>query len=108
MNLPDRDRPSHMLVAAREAITFAGESRPFRWDRIRLLAIIKCIEIIDEAAANVTPAKRSTIPAIRWNDIISMRNRLIHAYRDINTLVLEATIVDDLPPMIAALEAALE
>jgi uncharacterized protein with HEPN domain len=90
MKLTDRERLLHMLDAAHDAITFADESGPFPWDRVHLLAIVKCIEIIGEAAANVTPATRSTIPTIRWNDIIGIRNRLIHAYRDINAAILEA------------------
>jgi uncharacterized protein with HEPN domain len=37
-----------------------------------------------------------------------MRNRLIHAYFDINLDVLWMTITEDLPPLIAALEKVLQ
>lgn len=36
-----------------------------------------------------------------------MRNRLIHAYFDINLDILWATVQDGLPPLIQALESAL-
>jgi uncharacterized protein with HEPN domain len=36
-----------------------------------------------------------------------MRNRLIHAYYDINRDILWQTVAEDLPPLIQQLEAAL-
>jgi uncharacterized protein with HEPN domain len=36
-----------------------------------------------------------------------MRHRLVHAYFDINLDILWRTVQDDLPPLLAALEAAL-
>jgi len=36
-----------------------------------------------------------------------MRNRLIHAYCDINRDILWQTVVEDLPPLVRQLEAAL-
>lgn len=37
-----------------------------------------------------------------------MRNRLIHAYHDINLDIVWQTIHDDLPPLIAGLQRALD
>jgi uncharacterized protein with HEPN domain len=48
--------------------------------------------------------QHSTIP---WTDIVSMRNRLIHAYFDIDLDRVWDTVTDDLPPLIAALEEIL-
>jgi uncharacterized protein with HEPN domain len=36
-----------------------------------------------------------------------MRNRLIHAYFDVEPTVIWRTVTEDLPPLIAALEAVL-
>ena len=69
-----------------------------------MLSLVKSIEIIEEAAANVTTTSREDCPQIPWRDIISMRNRLIHAYFDINLDILWKTVVEDLPPLIAELE----
>ena len=43
-------------------------------------------------------------PQIPWANIINMRNRLIHAYSDIDLDVLWKTVIEDLPPLIAELE----
>ncbi|WP_374110763.1 DUF86 domain-containing protein [Anaeromyxobacter sp. SG64] len=49
-----------MLDAAREAMSFAaGRSRgDLERDRVLVLAIVKDVEIIGEAAARVSPARR--------------------------------------------------
>lgn len=47
---------------------------------------------------------REEFPQIPWMNIISMRNRLIHGYFDINLDIVWKTVVEDLPPLIAELE----
>ena len=51
----DEIRLRHMLDAAREAVSFtAGKSRDdFYHDRMLVLSIVKCIEIVGEAAGTV-------------------------------------------------------
>lgn len=71
------------------------------------LALMKSIEIIGEAAGKVSEPCRQAHADIPWARIIGMRNRLIHAYHDINLELLWNTITDDLPPLIALLETAL-
>jgi uncharacterized protein with HEPN domain len=98
-----------MLAAAKEAMEFAaGKTRQnLEKDRIRVLAIIKSIEIIGEAASKVTEEFKSENKNIPWNDIISMRNRLIHAYFDVNLDIVWQTVKSDLPDLIKALEKIL-
>jgi uncharacterized protein with HEPN domain len=94
-----------MLDAAREAITFgAGRTRDdLKRDRVLTLALVKCIEIIGEAAAKVTPETQAKYPEIPWIDIIGMRNRLIHAYFDVDTDRVHDTLTNDLPPLVKIL-----
>jgi uncharacterized protein with HEPN domain len=56
MKQPDVIRIQHMLAAANDALQFSkGRSRKgLESDRILALAIIKCIEIIGEAASKVS------------------------------------------------------
>jgi uncharacterized protein with HEPN domain len=106
MPLDDVVRLQHMLDAAREALGFsAGRGRAdLDGDRMLTLALVKCIEIIGEAAANVSPGVRVSHPEIPWREITSMRNRLIHAYFDVDLDVTWSTTVNDLPPLVAALQ----
>ena len=69
-----------------------------------LLAVVKALEIVGEAAARITKERQAKISQIPWPQMISMRNRLIHAYFDIDTDVVWETIVEDLPELIRELE----
>ena len=102
----DLIRVRHMLAAAKEAMEFAaGKTRmDLEKDRLHMLAIIKSIEIIGEAASKVTETFKTENNNIPWNDIINMRNRLIHAYFDVNLDIVWQTVKTDLPDLIKALE----
>ena len=100
-------RLRHMLDAAREAVSFAEGRRRADLDSDRMLlhSLVRCIEIIGEAATQVSEDKRRQFEKIPWQDVIGMRNRLIHGYFDIDPDRVWDTVVDDLPPLIQALEA---
>ena len=70
-------------------------------------ALIKDIEIVGEAASRVSDETRAAFPDIPWAAIVATRNRLIHAYFDINLDVLWETIAVDLPALENALSNAL-
>jgi uncharacterized protein with HEPN domain len=102
---PDAIRLKHMLDAAEEALAFAaGRSRAdLDGDRKLVLALIKLVEIIGEAAAKVSPETRLRHAAIPWEAIVATRNRLIHGYFDINLDIVWDTVTVDLPPLAADL-----
>jgi len=108
MRRDDAIRLRHMLDAAQEAIEFAqGRTRVhLNSDRKLVLALVKEVEIIGEAAYQVSQTARNQLLDIPWDDIIGMRHRLVHAYFEINLDILWRTVKDDLPPMIAELERA--
>jgi len=72
-----------------------------------MLAVIRCIEIIGEAASKISPDVRLMYPQIPWTDIVGMRNRLIHAYFDIDPDLVYDTLVGDLPRLIGSLQEIL-
>jgi uncharacterized protein with HEPN domain len=95
-----------MLEAAREAegasmdLTRADLDK----DRFKVLGLMKCLEIVGEAASKVSSETRSTYPEIPWSEIVGMRNRLIHVYFDVDLNRMWDTLKEDLPPLIKALE----
>ena len=95
-----------MLDAAREALKFAQNKtrNDLENNRMLTLSLVKDIEIIGEAATKVTQAIVNEHPKIPWASIVSMRNRLIHGYYDIDLDRVWDTITSDLPSLIAALE----
>ena len=110
MQRSDTIRIQHMLDAAIEARGFiADKSRSdLDIDRMLVLSVVKSIEIIGEAASKVSDDARSASPSIPWQDITAMRNRLIHAYFDINLDVVWDTVIEEMPPLIDELKKIIE
>lgn len=103
----DEIRLRHMLDAARTARRLAQgrNRRDLDVDEGLTLSLVKAVEMIGEAANQVGDATRKENLSIPWAQIIAMRNRLVHVYFDINLDVLWQTVQQDLPPLIAQLEA---
>ena len=98
-----------MLEAAQQAIAFAaGRSREdLDTDRQLEFAITRAIEIIGEAAFQVTEEGRTACPKLPWREIVGMRHRIVHAYWDINRDRVWETVTENLPPLAAELERTL-
>ena len=109
MNESDVIRLRHMLDAAREALSFVAgrSSEDLGRDRMLVLALIKEIEIIGEAASRISDESRKALPRIPWPKIIAMRNRLIHAYADVDLSIVWDTLTGALPELLRELEIAL-
>lgn len=110
MHNKDIIRLKHMLEASKKAIAFADSRNrnDLEKDQMLLLALVKLIEIIGEAANKVSPEVRETYTYIPWADIIAMRNRLIHGYFDINLDVIWNTLKEELPRLVKDLKKALK
>jgi uncharacterized protein with HEPN domain len=111
MSLPENDvvRLQHMLDAGEQALAFcAGKSRAdLDGDVMLRFALVHAITVVGEAAAKVTTQTREALPDIAWSLIVGMRNRLVHAYFDIDSDVLWESVNEGLPPLAAQLRAAL-
>ena len=109
MDRSDEVRLLHMLDAAREALSFVeGKTRAdLDKSRMLVLSLVKELEIIGEAAYRISESSRNELPDIPWANVIGMRNRLVHAYFDINLDVLWHTLMGDLPHLIPQIERAL-
>ena len=105
MRPEDVVRVRHMIDAAEEAVGFAhGKTREsLDLDRMLTLALIKDIEIIGEAASKIGEETKALHPHVPWPAIVAMRNRLIHAYFNINLDILWQTIEEDLPFLLSRL-----
>ncbi len=99
-----------MLESAGEAAALSqGKTRAdMDADRVLNLALTRLLEIIGEAAARLSPEFRQRHPEIQWADIIGLRNRLIHDYRDVDFDILWRIIEQDLPTLNADLSRILE
>ena len=76
-------------------------------DRMLYLALVRAIEIIGEAASKVSSETRRASSAIPWQMIVSMRNRIVHAYFDINRTTIWRTATEEVPRLLSELRALL-
>ncbi len=67
-------------------------------------AIIRPLEIIGEAAGQVSEEYCELHMEIPWHKMIGMRNRLIHEYFRVNYGAVWDTVKNDLPELIQLLE----
>lgn len=94
-----------MQLAAADALGFAVglDQAGFEASDLHQSAILRKLEIIGEAAGQVSSEFRADHPEIPWSAMISLRNRLIHGYRMVQLDVVWHVVCQDLPALIDAL-----
>jgi len=102
----DGVRLRHMLDAAVQAVAFVhGRIRTDLDQDLQLtLALTRLVEIIGEAAKNVSTETRAHLPEVPWRAIAGTRDRLVHAYFDVDHDRLWQIVSVDLPALVAQLE----
>lgn len=60
-------------------------------------AVIRQLEIIGEAAVNLSDEFKMSYKKVEWRYIIGMRNRLIHNYIGVDLAAVWETIIKDIP-----------
>ncbi len=110
MHSDDRIRLQHMIDAGREAMGFAlGRCRAdLSTNRMLVLSLVKSVEILGEAASKVSESLRNDYPELPWREMVTMRNRLIHGYFDIDLDIVWQTVITELPPLVVMLESILD
>ncbi|MFN0011873.1 MAG: DUF86 domain-containing protein [Phycisphaerales bacterium] len=106
----DQARLAHMLVAARQAVSFVhGRSRAdLDTDDMLRRAVINAIQEIGEAAARLSPDGRALIRDVPWDLVVKMRNVLVHVYWGVDLDRVWITVESDLPPLITALDSHMQ
>jgi uncharacterized protein with HEPN domain len=105
MRPEDAIRIRHMIEAAETAERFIEGHRRDDIDSDEMLrfALVRAVEIIGEAASKVSSETRAVSPSVPWAAIVSMRNRLIHAYFDIDHDILWKTVIEEIPALLSSL-----
>lgn len=103
----DFDCLGHMLdaISRIESYLAGRDEAAFLEDSMLRDAIIRNLEIVGEAAAKLSPDFKAAHASIPWDDIVGMRNRLIHGYFSIDVRIVWDTITFELPKLRGELEA---
>ncbi|MAT40040.1 MAG: DUF86 domain-containing protein [Ectothiorhodospiraceae bacterium] len=95
----------HILEAARKINRYAASGEEaFYGDEMLQDAIIRNFLVIGEATKRIPEEYRETAKEIPWKLMAGFRDKLIHAYEDIDLTIVWDTIRDDIPPLIDSLE----
>lgn len=95
-----------MLDMARKAVSKSeGLSREaYDADENLRLALIHLIQVIGEAARQVSSEFSDGHPDIPWADIIGMRHKVVHDYLGVDEDIVWQVVTHDLPKLVAALD----
>jgi uncharacterized protein with HEPN domain len=106
MSADDLIRLRHMLEAPQTALNFMKDENrdSLNTDQKLVFAVVRAVEIVGEAASKLTKDFRDKNPQVPWAAIVGMRNRLIHAYFDVDLDQVWSAITVDLPILITELE----
>lgn len=88
------------ILDAMEAVNDYTANVPrvqFLQNRMMQDAVVRQLEIIGEAARNLSDEARAQHPDVEWNQIISLRNRLTHAYFQVDIELVWEIVTTDLP-----------
>jgi len=66
--------------------------------------VVYRLQVIGEAARQVSQSFKKLHPQIEWTDIIGLRNRLVHGYLDVDYDIVWDIVTVDLPKLITELE----
>ncbi len=82
----DKERLIHILASVNFIIKYTADLNEdeFLRDEILKRAIVREFEVLGEAANYISKDVQTKYDNIEWTKIISLRNRLIHEYLDVN------------------------
>jgi uncharacterized protein with HEPN domain len=71
-------------------------------------AVVRNLEVIGEAAKNISEELKSRSPQIPWKDLAGVRDKLIHHYFGVNFDVVWNIARQELPDVLSRLEEILK
>lgn len=91
---------AHILEAIADIESFVGAGGDsFMADRKTQSAVVRQLEIIGEAAKNLSAALTARESAVPWRQIAGARDRLIHGYFKVDLDAVWAMVEQDLPKL---------
>ena len=69
----------------------------FTADNKTVYAVLRCLEVVGEAAKNIPLVVREKHQAVPWKDMAGMRDRLIHLYFGVSYEKVWRSVKEDIP-----------
>lgn len=104
----DRVYCLHIRDAIERVLAYTTEGKDaFLEDRKTQDAVVRNLEVIGEAAKNISESLRATHPDIPWKRIAGMRDKMIHAYFGVDVRLVWEVVERDLPALHRRLDGIL-
>ncbi len=99
----------HILDAIDRIENYLRNRSREEFERETLLqdGVIRQLEIIGEATRHITEELREQYPEIPWQDMVGMRNKLIHDYLGVDVDLVWVTATEDLQDLRKQVEVIL-
>jgi uncharacterized protein with HEPN domain len=96
----------HMLDMARKAVAKVRDlpRETYDADENLRLALIHLVQVIGEAARQVSRDFTVTHPEVPWENIIGMRHKVVHDYLGVDEDIVWQVVTGDLPKLVELLE----
>ncbi|MEQ1761320.1 MAG: HepT-like ribonuclease domain-containing protein [Vicinamibacterales bacterium] len=96
----------HMLDMASKATgKVRGLTREdFDKDENLRLALTRLVQVIGEAARQVSGECAARYPAVPWREIVGMRHKIVHDYLAVDEDVVWQVVTKDLPELVLMLQ----
>jgi uncharacterized protein with HEPN domain len=100
----------HLLDAVEriEQYTAGMTEQQFLQNTLVQDAVVRQLEIIGEASRNLSDELRQKHSQVPWTKIVGMRNRIVHAYFDVDLTIVWEVIQRDLPDLKAQVHLILQ
>jgi uncharacterized protein with HEPN domain len=101
----DQDRLGDIIeaIAKIQERTGAGEDA-FRTDEMLQVWVIHHLQVIGEAARGLSGEFRDLHPAVRWAQLVALRNILVHEYFGLNLHQVWMMVCKELPKLSAQIQ----
>lgn len=95
-----------ILIAARRILRFVDNVNrdSFLGNEEKRFAVYAQIVIIGEAANRISNEFQEANPEIPWRKVVGMRNRIVHAYDDVDWEIVWQVATDSMPELVRAVE----
>jgi uncharacterized protein with HEPN domain len=92
-------RVADMIDAAERAVRHLGglDLAELEADELRSDAIVRALEVVGEACKHISSTVRNRFPAVPWQPIAGMRDRLIHGYDQVDWAIVWETVTRFVP-----------
>ncbi len=106
----DKELVLDMIIACERILQYTKSLsyNEFQKNQMLIDAVVRNMEILGEAAKNVSNGLKAKYPEIEWREIARTRDKVIHFYFGISVSIIWDIVVNDIPSLNKKLKNLIE